>query len=261
MHFPRNIANIIGSRSFNANTVGMSDSAVYTFDDMVLKIEKNSSESEQNIAMTKWLHGKLPVPKLICCTTENGINYMLMSKAAGEMSCAEKYMLRPELLTDILAESLKLLWSVDVSDCPCSNSIDRRLELAEYRVKNGLVDMDEFSPETLGANSINTPQKLLEWLKSNRPHEEFVLSHGDFCLPNLFIDNDRLSCFIDLGRCGKGDKWNDIAICCRSLKWNFDGFYGGKVYSGYSEESFFKKLGIAPDYDKIMYYQLLDELF
>ena len=58
-----------------------------------------------------------------------------------------------------------------------------------------------------------------------------------------------------------GDKWNDIAILCRSLGSNFRGEYGGKVYNGYSEDMLFERLGIAPDRKKMEYYRLLDELF
>jgi len=261
MVLPHKIAELVKDRSFDENTVGMSDSRVFTFDDMVLKVEKHSPESEQVHTMMKWLQGKLPVPKVLASESENGTDYLLMSRAEGQMSCSEEYMLRPDLLTDIMAESLRLLWSVDVSDCPCSNSAQRRLELAEYRVDHGLVDVTECDPETFGSNGFRDPRQLLDWLRDNIPEEETVLSHGDLCLPNIFVKDGRLSCFIDLGRCGAGDKWNDIAILCRSLRSNFRGEYGGKVYSGYSEDMLFERLGIAPDRKKMEYFRLLDELF
>ena len=75
------------------------------------------------------------------------------------------------------------------------------------------------------------------------------------------IDGGRISGFIDLGDMGVGDKWRDIALCYRSLKWNAEGAYGGKVYPGIRAEMLFDALGIAPDEDKVQYYILLDELF
>ena len=39
------------------------------------------------------------------------------------------------------------------------------------------------------------------------------------------------------------------------------GFKGGKVYSGYHPDMLFEKLDISPDWEKLMYYILLDELF
>ena len=64
-----------------------------------------------------------------------------------------------------------------------------------------------------------------------------------------------------MGKTGVGDKWNDIALCYRSLKHNFDGTYGGKVYKDFNPDMLFEKLGIEPDWDKLNYYILLDELF
>lgn len=63
------------------------------------------------------------------------------------------------------------------------------------------------------------------------PEEEPVLSHGDYCLPNLFAMGHTLSGFIDLGRAGTADRWQDIALCYRSLKHNADGTFGA-VYEG-----------------------------
>ena len=88
---------------------------------------------------------------------------------------------------------------------------------------------------------------------------EPVLSHGDFCLPNIFIDHGKIGGFIDLGDTGVGDKWQDIALCYRSLKYNAAGYYGGKVYPDVRPEMLFDALGITPDWEKIRYYILLDE--
>ena len=60
--------------------------------------------------------------------------------------------------------------------------------------------------------------------------------HGDFCLPNIFADDSGLTGLIDLGRAGVADKWQDIAICYRSLSNNYSGKYNGIKYSGYQNE-------------------------
>ena len=67
--------------------------------------------------------------------------------------------------------------------------------------------------------------------------------------------------FIDLGDCGIGDKWRDIALLYRSLKHNFDGTYGGKDYPDFHPDRLFDAMGIEPDREKLDYYILLDELF
>jgi kanamycin kinase/aminoglycoside 3'-phosphotransferase-3 len=60
---------------------------------------------------------------------------------------------------------------------------------------------------------------------------------------------------------GIADKYQDIALCCRSLKKNLAGAYGGSVRGEIDDKLLFDNLGIAPDYEKIRYYILLDELF
>ena len=47
--------------------------------------------------------------------------------------------------------------------------------------------------------------------------------HGDFCLPNVFFADGKVSGFIDLGDAGIADRWYDIALGYRSLKHNVDG--------------------------------------
>ena len=94
----------------------------------------------------------------------------------------------------------------------------------------------------------------------NKPGEELVFSHGDFCMPNIFIQNGELAGYIDLGRSGVADKWQDIALCYRSLKDNFSGKYATKIYEEFDPNLLFEELGVEPDWNKINYYMLLDEL-
>jgi len=177
------------------------------------------------------------------------------------MLCDESYMTNPELLVDVLVKALKMLWQVDISDCPFDAGIDRKLQMARYNLEHDNVDLDNVEPETFGEDGFEDPEALLKWLIQNKPEEELVFSHGDFCLPNIFAQNDEISGFIDLGRAGVADKYQDIALCYRSLKHNFEGKYGGEKYENFNPDILFEKLGITPDWDKINYYILLDELF
>lgn len=209
----------------------------------------------------EWLKNKVPVPEIIEECSENGSNYLLMTKIPGKMACDEEFLKNPSVLVSVLAEAMKLLWSIDISDCPIKNDLSTVLSAAEYRVEHGLVDVSDAEADTFGKDGFESPEKLLEWLFDNRPKEDFVLSHGDFCLPNIFIEKSRLSGFVDIGRMGAADRWQDIALCSRSLEHNFSGRFGGKKYPGYSRDMLFDALGIEPDEDKLRYYILLDELF
>lgn len=207
MDIPTKINNIIGSRSFTLDKTGMSDSQVICFDDMILKIEKQCEESDNEHQMLSWLSGRLPVPKLLCSEKSCSTNYLLMERVVGEMSCSTEFLEDPELLTELLAEGLRMLWNVDISACPYHNGIDNKLRLAEILVSNNLCEMEGVEPGTYGDNGFASPADLLTWLKDNRPAENLVFSHGDYCLPNIFINQNKVSGFIDLGRSGIADKY------------------------------------------------------
>lgn len=260
-HIPYKINEIIKNEKYNMDNIGMSDSSVLIFSDKVLKIQDANEETENEYLMMRWLNGKLPIPEIIACEKDNGKSYLLMSKLGGAMACDDFYMNEPELLMELLAKAIHMLWEVDVTDCPSTINLDKKLDMARYNVEHGLVDMDNVQPDTFGEGGFENPQELLKWLLENRPKEDLVLSHGDLCLPNVFFKNNQISGFIDLGKICVGDRYQDIAICYRSLINNYKGVYGGGIREGLDIDKFFEKLGIKPDWEKIRYYILLDELF
>ena len=116
-------------------------------------------------------------------------------------------------------------------------------------MKNGLADTDT---EYLKKSSRFTePYELYRWLCENKPKEELVFSHGDISA-NVIVDDSHYR-FYDLARAGIADKWIDIAFCVRDMR----DMENGEKY----EEMFFKLLNIEPDYEKIEYFILLDEMF
>lgn len=258
---PDSIRRKIGDEQYEIDDVGMSESSVLLFSDKVLKIQEDSEEARNEVEAMQWLEGRLSVPKVIEHVCQDGKLYLVMTRVSGKMACDECYMNDLEKLTDLLVRALQELWKVDTCVCPMSWTLDRKLKAAQYSVDNHLVDVENVEPETFGPDGFKDPEELLQWLKMHRPEEELVFSHGDFCLPNIFFEEDGRACFIDLVRTGISDKWQDIALCYRSLKHNFSGKYGGKVYPGYDPDMLFKKLGLEPDWEKIRYYILLDELF
>lgn len=258
---PTKIQQLIGDMPYFIETIGMSNSQILCFDEVVLKVEKENEESDNEHRMMEWLIDKLPVPRIVSFDREEGVNYLLMSRIQGNMACSPKLLANPSELVKVLVDGLKMFWDVDVAECPNNNSIDNKLRMAETRVSLGLCDVEHAEPTTYGRNGFKNPENLLQWLKDNRPEEEFVLSHGDYCLPNIFIKDGQISGFIDLGRVGIADPYQDIALCYRSLQRNYDGTYGGRVYKGFDPKILFDELNLKADWDKIRFFTLLDELF
>ena len=259
-HLPPEIAKLTDGRTFHLDRTGLSGSTVAIFEDFVLKIEPVSMESENAHAMHLWLDGKVPVPRILESVVYDGLRWTVMTRISGEMSCAEAYRTDPHRMTRVLAEAMKSLWTVDVSRCPVDQSPAAKLARARAIVEAGEVDMDLIDPETFGPDGFSSPIALLQWLVENAPEFEPALTHGDFCLPNLFLEEWAFSGFLDLGRGGVGDRWTDIAICWRSLRDNFGGHYGEAV-AGFHPDELFEALGMKKDEAKLKYYLLMDELF
>lgn len=261
MNIPKKIRDCIKHKRYTQDKIGKSEAGVYLFDDFVLKIQNVSDESENEVAMLCWLNGKIPVPNIIEHIRENECSYILMNRCCGKIACDPYYMGKPKLQAELLADALQMLWSVDISDCPCNWTLKRRLKSAEENVISGRVDIDDAQPDTFGSKGFRDPEALLYWLQENQPEEKKTLCHGDFCLPNIFLSDSSVTGIIDLGRAGIADPWQDIALCCRSLNNNYDGSYDGRSYPDYNQLVLFDALGIRPDLERIRYYILLDELF
>jgi len=257
---PLALRELLADRPYTRNTTGLSGAGVLMFNDMVLKIAPDDQTSRREAQMMTWLQGKLPVPQVLHTTVENETHFLLMSRLSGEMCCDARYMTRPDVLIPLLAEGLKQLWRVDIQDCPCRFGLDDRLMLAEENVRLGRCEVENVEPDTYGEGGFRDPAHLLQWLKDHRPPMDPVLSHGDFCLPNLFLQQDRVSGYLDLGFCAVADRYQDIALCYRSLLHNADGTYG-VTYPNIHPDRLFAALGIMPDWEKVRYYRLLDELF
>lgn len=262
---PEKIRCLTAGKSYRQDEIGMSGSCVLIYEDRVLKIQQHNAEAENEYRMMQYLQGRLPVPAVYAYEVAEGRSYLLMSRCDGQMACSGEYDKNTGLLCQLLADSLKRLWSVDISGCASDQRLSYKLAQAAYRVENGLVDVEHVEPDTFGKEGFRDPEALLQWLYDNAPQEEPVLSHGDLCPPNIFGVHNKVSGYIDLGRAGIADKWCDIALCYRSLPQNATGENSGKCdgeICGQRDGSmFFRELGLQPDWQKIRYYILLDELF
>lgn len=261
-NLPAKIQMHLDGKVHQIDDVGMSSANVLFYENLVLKVEESNAESQREHQMYQWLQGRLPIPHILESIEYEGHNYLLMEKLKGDYACAEHWLKQPDQLVDMLVKALQMLWSVSIDHCPYDETLAQKLKHAEYNVVHDLCDMDDAEEGTYGADGFESPQVLLNWLKQNQPKEDLVFSHGDLCLPNIFIDQGEISGFIDLGRSGIVDRYQDIALCYRSLLHNFDGRYnGGITYPNFDPNMLFEKLGITPNWEKIRYYILLDELF
>ena len=200
MNFPEQIKQIIKDKPYTQDNIGMTDSQVLIFDDMVLKIEKrlewkekfSGYKTQDIVNVMNWLQNYNLAPKVLCFCQTPDFDYLLMTKIDGKMACDTYYLENSDLLLELIASTLKTLWSLDVKTCPRNITLETKLNLATYFVENNLVDVENVDPKTFSKDGFKNPAALLQWLKENKPKNyEPVLSHGDFCLPNIFFKDNK----------------------------------------------------------------------
>lgn len=260
MFLPDSIRVLLPQGESTLDSVGCSSAQVTLFADRVLKVEKDCNSSANELNMMRWLQGKLPVPQVIAAEKADDTRYLLMSRMPGKYLCDEAILDDQERLAELVADGLLRMWAVDVSDCPTDRTLDAKFREIEAGIRSGTITMDTArQEETYGPSGFSSPMQLFDWLVKHRPAEEKVLSHGDYCLPNIFCDDAGLTGYIDLGYAGVADKWVDIEQVLWSMWANSTGQFGGKV-RGFDRKLLFKALGMEADEDKLRYYSLLGEL-
>lgn len=253
--YPKDLLMFIQGLHSKKDRMGMGNSYVRVFVDKpwVLKVFYNQQQGLREIAVLSWLHEQhIPVPQIIHVTKTKTRVYLLMTKFEGLMSCDPSLMQHPKKVIDVLSTGIKLLQKIDINDCPFPLKISDRLKMAKAYLDRGEVDMNTWDPEIIQGR-FQTPYELYDYLVTHQPKEDLVFVHGDYCLPNIFIQDHRLEGFIDLGLAGIADKHLDIALCMRSIKYNFR--------TDRYKDLLYQLFDFDIDETKIDYYLLLDELF
>lgn len=251
---PVNIKKHIENHPYQKDSIGMESSFVFIYNDLnlVLKVVDNEVHFQSEMTMMTWLNGKVLVPRIIEYGMSEGYYYLLMTKLEGLMAFDEELMKNPEALIDILVSGIKSFWEIPIKDCPIDNRNENKLKIAKKRVENNLVEIDDWDPELTGKR-FDKPEEIYQYLVENKITEELVVSHGDYCLPNIFIKDQKITGFIDLSRAGIADIYQDISLLIRSFNYNSK--------SNDYKKLIIEKLGIDFDEKKYDYYLLLDELF
>lgn len=257
---PNSIIEFTQSKPFSVANIGLSGAHVRMYDDFVLKIQPLSEQSQNEVNFLRFLHGKARAPQVLARETQDGTDFLLMSRLRGTMLCEEEYLQNPEKLFCTAAQALQMLWSIPAESCDGFMTWDKKLRLAEQRVCDNAVRFEHVNPEILGPRGrFTTAERLLKWLIDNKPQEEPAISHGDACLPNIMVVRGE-PYVLDVPYGGVSDKFCDVALLLRSCRDNLEGGYG-KFHCKFDEKLFYRCLDIAEDREKTEYYIFLDELF
>lgn len=141
-------------------------------------------------------------------------DWLLTSRVAGEDCTYKDYVADPKRLCDLLAAKLRELHETDFSDCPISDHTAAYLATAEQNYRKGQYDVAYFDGNSTPEEAWRVLQEEKHLLKTD------TLLHGDYCLPNVMLDNWRFSGFIDLGNGGVGDRHVDLFWGAWTLNFN-----------------------------------------
>lgn len=170
---------------------------------------------ENEAVLTRYFHQKQLGAAVLNYVTDER-DWLLTARVTGEDCTHADYLAQPERLAALLGERLRMLHELDGADCPVHRTATY-LAAVEHNFRNGLYDNTLF-PDNWGYTSaeeawhvVNTCGHLL---KSD------VLLHGDYCLPNIMLNNWQFSGFIDVGNGGRGDRHIDLFWGIWSLNFN-----------------------------------------
>lgn len=177
------------------------------------KAPKGSLEKEA--AMTQFFHSKGLAPEVLAFDSDE-FDWMLTRRALGEDCIDPMYLADPQRLCDLTATLLRQLHEVDITGCPVNRTEDY-LATARENYKNQRYDIELF-PDNWG---YATPEEAWAEIEKNGASlAADTLLHGDYCLPNIMLDNWQFSSFIDLDTSGIGDRHVDLFWGMWSLQFN-----------------------------------------
>ena len=142
---------------------------------------------------------------------------MLTRRVRGEDCIFKKYLDDPKRLCETTAQILRNLHETSFDGCPVKNRTEEYLKRVERNYKNGLHDLELFGDIWRFASA---EEAFTEVEKNGRFLKADTLIHGDYCLPNIMLEDYSFKTFIDLGLAGKGDRHIDVFWCLWSLWFN-----------------------------------------
>jgi len=253
---PSNLAELISDYAFQQIHIGFSPSKVFRLEaanknSLYLKTSPRVPGFSllQEKRKLEWLDNQLPVPKVLQFAEDENADFLLLSEISGLPASDDSLKKDVSRVIEQLAAGLKTIHSLSTADCPFNARLDFAIELGRERVIKGLVEQENFDEERQG----RTPEDIFRELLATKPmNEDLVFTHGDYCFPNVILKDGNLNGFVDWGNAGVADRYQDLALLTRSVRYNF-----GEDW----EENVFEIYGIEPDWKKIHFYRLLDEFF
>ncbi len=143
-------------------------------------------------------------------------DWLLTRRVRGEDCTDARYLADGRRLAILLGEQLRALHELDGKDCPVQRRMDSYLALAKKNYLAGQCDLS-FCRD-FGISNMDEAWRCLE--ENGKYFKNDTLLHGDYCLPNVILDDWHFSGLIDLGNGGVGDRHVDLFWGAWTLAFN-----------------------------------------
>ena len=166
--------------------------------------------------MTGFFHSKGLSAEVIAYASSDR-DYFLTRALPGEDCLDRQYLDEPKRLADTMGILLRQLHETAAAGCPVEkrtalfiSATEENYRLGKWHPSRLSDGMKHYSIDDAWA----TVQQFSRWLKND------TLIHGDYCLPNIMLNNWKFSGFLDVGSGGIGDRHMDLYWGCWSLNYN-----------------------------------------
>lgn len=181
--------------------------------------------------MGRYFHTKGLSPEVLYYGSGEA-DMLLTARAIGQDGT--HFVDEPKRLCDAMAEALRALHEVDARDCPVTDRVGEYLALADANYAAGKYDLSLFGEKHIYP-SAEDAYKVLSEGRGLLKNE--VLLHGDYCLPNIMLENYRATSFIDVGNGGIGDRHIDLFWGAWTLWFNIGtDIYRDRFFDAYGRD-------------------------
>ena len=201
-----------------------------------LKIAAAGNLKTENL-MQKYFHSIGLTTVVLFYQTIEDKDYLITEKVSGE-DCTH-YFNDPERLCDTIAANLRKLHDQPIADCPIQDRITGYVSAVHNGHARGKYEYDLFK----GLWEFSSVQDAWDAAKEGiQSLERNTLIHGDYCLPNIILNNWKLSGFIDLIKAGVGDRHIDVLWGIWTLKYNLGtAKYTDRFIDAYGRDMIYKE--------------------
>ncbi len=161
-------------------------------------------------------------------------DWMLTRQVPGEDCTHAQYLADPRRLADTTAGLLRALHTLSPAGCPV-NHTESYVRAVQENHRQGIFDGTLFPDNRFASaeDAWRMAEAVLPRLKTD------TLLHGDYCLPNIMLEDWRFTGFIDLGRGGTGDRHIDLFWGAWTLEFNLHtGRYYNRFLDAYGRDAF-----------------------